>query len=160
MEKIFLGRVKKQIVDSQSYKSEKDNLLILGEPLYIEKHSWDCGWYWGFGYIGNKNLHCHSDIFINKLLWHENKEVFENSIFKENKDFWIFKDLLTQAYALKNVAEVYVYGGHCCQQNGITNVIASKEKAKTINEDLEKVLNSLWDFLSKLYLNCINENKE
>lgn len=29
------------------------------EKLYLSKPSWDCDWYWGFGYVGNKNLHTH-----------------------------------------------------------------------------------------------------
>ena len=33
--------------------------------LYLSKHSWDCGWYWGFGYIGNSRLHMHIDSLIN-----------------------------------------------------------------------------------------------
>ena len=32
--------------------------------LYLSKHSWDCGWYWGFGYIGNSRLHMHIDSLI------------------------------------------------------------------------------------------------
>ncbi len=29
------------------------------EAIYLEDFTWDCGWYWGGGYIGNKNMHCH-----------------------------------------------------------------------------------------------------
>jgi hypothetical protein len=31
------------------------------EAIYLEDFSWDCGWYWGGGYIGNRNMHCHFD---------------------------------------------------------------------------------------------------
>jgi hypothetical protein len=31
------------------------------EPVYLEDFSWDCEWYWGGGYIGNKNFHAHFD---------------------------------------------------------------------------------------------------
>ena len=31
------------------------------EPVYLEGFKWDCGWYWGGGYIGNKNFHAHFD---------------------------------------------------------------------------------------------------
>jgi hypothetical protein len=30
-------------------------------PVYIYDFSWDCGWYWGGGYIGNSNFHSHFD---------------------------------------------------------------------------------------------------
>jgi hypothetical protein len=39
--------------------------ILLGynnnEPIYLSPPSWDCGWYWGFGYLGNKNCHYHVD---------------------------------------------------------------------------------------------------
>lgn len=31
------------------------------EPVYINDFSWDCNWYWGDGYIENKNFHAHFD---------------------------------------------------------------------------------------------------
>jgi hypothetical protein len=37
------------------------NLKDGGKPVYLEDFSWDCGWYWGGGYVGNSNLHCHFD---------------------------------------------------------------------------------------------------
>jgi len=26
-----------------------------GEKIYLTAPSWDCGWYWRFGYLGNVN---------------------------------------------------------------------------------------------------------
>ena len=35
-------------------------------PVYLEGFTWDCGWYWGGGYIGNKQFHAHFDgAFLN-----------------------------------------------------------------------------------------------
>lgn len=31
------------------------------DKVFLEDFSWDCGWYWGGGYIGNNNFHCHFD---------------------------------------------------------------------------------------------------
>ena len=30
-----------------------------GENVWLAPPSWDCGWYWGFGYIQNRNMHTH-----------------------------------------------------------------------------------------------------
>jgi hypothetical protein len=30
-----------------------------GQDIYLSPPSWDCGWYWGFGYLGNNNCHYH-----------------------------------------------------------------------------------------------------
>lgn len=29
--------------------------------VYLQGFKWDCGWYWGGGYIGNKDFHAHFD---------------------------------------------------------------------------------------------------
>jgi hypothetical protein len=147
LNKLFLGKVKKEIKSSQSYNPENDHLWFLGEKVYIEKHKWDCGWYWGFGYIGNKNLHCHADIFVKNLIWHKADEVFEKSIFKNENDFWLFKDYLKQAYVLKKCAEVYRLGGHCVSKG---KIIVNKEMEDRLNKDLEIVLNALWNLLEEL----------
>lgn len=30
-------------------------------PVYLEDFKWDCGWYWGGGYITTHNMHTHFD---------------------------------------------------------------------------------------------------
>ena len=37
-----------------------------GNGVFLEDFSWDCGWYWGGGYIGNDSFHAHfDDAFLN-----------------------------------------------------------------------------------------------
>lgn len=144
-EKIYLGRVKK-IPPEKNYRIPKD-IFILGERLAFEKHSWDCDWYWGFGYIGNANLHTHAEVFTKDLLWHSVDDVFEDHIFDSDDSFWVFKDLLVQAYALSKASHVYKSGGYCTTRKGVTDVIIDKAMETRVNKDLEKVLNTLWEFL-------------
>ena len=36
------------------------------ERIYLRGFSWDCNWYWGGGYLGNRNMHTHFDgCFLN-----------------------------------------------------------------------------------------------
>lgn len=35
------------------------NLKGTVTPVYLDDFKWDCGWYWGGGYIGNTNFHAH-----------------------------------------------------------------------------------------------------
>lgn len=55
---------------------EKDFKILLGytkklyrgvkESVSLNGFKWNCGWYWGGGYIGNKNFHAHFDgAFLN-----------------------------------------------------------------------------------------------
>ena len=46
--KVYLGATKKELYGE-------------ARPIFLEGFSWDCGWYWGGGYIGNRDLHCHFD---------------------------------------------------------------------------------------------------
>ena len=135
-EKTYLGRISK---DYDCYMS--------GENCYLTKHSFDCNWYWGFGYIGNNNCHMHFD---GTLL---TQETDVNKIFSDTKisqnEWWVIRDLFIQAYALKSCAEVYRHGGHQTSKKNVTDVIQSKELETRINIDLEKVLNTLWDYIDK-----------
>ena len=113
--------------------------------LYLSKHSWDCGWYWGFGYIGNSRLHMHIDSLINGE--YDVNKIFDGSTGITQDQWWIIRDLFRQAYALKAAAEVYQYGGHQTTRPGITDCIKNLEMAALINKDLKTVLDKVWDFL-------------
>ena len=124
---------------------EKINLgMVDGESCFLSKHSWDCDWYWGFGYVGNRNRHYHIESLIGK-------ETDVNIVFSDpfltQKAWWIARDLFIQAYALKNAAEVYRYAGNQITEIGITDVLKCQEKADQINTDLAILLDKTWDFL-------------
>ena len=62
---IMIERLKDLISKNYTDKQvkEKNDILLRsrkeGERVYLSKHSWDCGWYWGFGYVGNRDCHFH-----------------------------------------------------------------------------------------------------
>lgn len=143
-EKIYLGKVK----DDWGH-------YVSGEKLWIDKHTWDCDWYWGFGYIGNGHLHTHFD---NVFLSHEDglgdvydvKKIFEQNKTAPNIDqntWWTLRDLFIQAYALQKAAEVYRYGGHQTH-NTDTQIIKDEKMCLRINADLEVILDKIWDILT------------
>ena len=139
--KILLGKVK-----------TKAGTCCDSENMYLEKHNWDCGWYWGFGYIGNKNCHSHFKSLLynlNGVQWPLASDLFETTKFTDS-DWWIVRDLFVQAYALKKAAEIYRYGGHQTTKSELTNCIESKEKASVLNADLKIVLDKLWDFMNEV----------
>jgi len=113
--------------------------------LYLSKHSWDCGWYWGFGYIGNNSCHMHIDSLIGAE--YNIGNIFDKGTPITQDQWWIIRDLFTQAYTLQKAAEVYQYGGHQTTKPGITDCIKNLEMAALINKDLKIVLDKVWDFL-------------
>ena len=128
----------------------------------LTKHSWDCGWYWGFGYLGNKNCHWHTNSRIHQ---NRNEYDFKSSDFTQIKthfqttwltqnQWWILRDLFIQAYALKKAAECFVYGGY--QTSDAKDYrITDSELAKTINSKLEILLNNIWELLLKWKNNVV-----
>lgn len=114
--------------------------------LYLSKHSWSCGWYWGFGYVGNSKCHMPIDNLLNSeysvdLIFDKGTPITQNQL-------WVIRDLFKQAYALKGAAEVYQYSGHQTSKLGIIDCIKNLEMAALINRDLETVLNKVWNFIA------------
>lgn len=124
-----------------------------GENVWLSKHEWQCDWYWAFGYLGNKNCHFHFDSLLyikdNKgSVKYTASDLFESTNITDNQ-WWVIRDLFVQAYALKKAAEVYRYGGHQSTLAGVTDLIKDADMAKRLNADLEKILNTLWDYACK-----------
>lgn len=129
MTKILLGKLK------SDYAS--------GENIYLSKHTFDCGWCWGFGYVGNSRCHYHFESFLKDAK--TASELFQNTNISDH-DWWVIRDLFTQAYAIKKTAEVYKYGGHQTSLKGVTDVLKDVDMVTRLNADLEKILNILWDY--------------
>jgi hypothetical protein len=136
MTKILLGTL----------KSDAGTEIADGEVIYLSKHKWDCGWYWGFGYVGNVRSHFHFESLIKNTK--TASELFDRTNIAD-KEWWVIRDLFVQAYALQKAAEVYRYGGHQTSLAGVTDIIKNPEIAKQLNADLEKVLDVLWDYVVK-----------
>lgn len=133
MTKILLGKLKS---DADIYAS--------GENIYLRKHTFDCGWYWGFGYVGNYRCHHHFETFLKDAK--TASELFESTNISD-KDWWVIRDLFAQAYAIKKTAEVYKHGGYQTSLKGVTDVLQDAAMVTRLNADLEKILNILWDYV-------------
>lgn len=125
------------------------------EELYLYKPSWDCDWYWGFGYVGNKNLHTHlNSLHPDKVIW-KLKEVFQQNSFiiKEDKDYWLFCECVTSIYQLREIAELFYRGGSHITVNPIKEDLQNLELYNKINSELiPKLIDEMYKILNK-YLN-------
>lgn len=148
--RIYLGKV---------LKNYDPKACIADESIYLTKHSWDCGWYWGFGYIGNSQLHTHfNSSFLNASESYDIKKIFASTKIKQN-EWWVIRDLFIQAYALKECAAVYRYGGHQTTLKSVTDIIRNKEIEDKINADLKIVLDKLWEYLLVINKKEVPENE-
>ena len=123
------------------------------ERIYLDNPSWDCDWYWGFGYLGNKNCHYHLSSYQQKdLLFTLSDGCHQLITEKRNmhivdclkadydlnpkilKNIWVFCELVLTAYALKESAEVIGRGGSHTTTNPCKDIIINKDEVARINE--------------------------
>lgn len=109
--------------------------IVDGDPIYLSPPSWDCGWYWGFGYLGNKNCHYHIDGLSKDCnLFDGFKKHFGESLKIDDKNLWILAELIQTFYSLKETAEVLGRGGSHYTTNPIADLIKNTDEVKRINE--------------------------
>ena len=84
-----------------------------GEKYWLEEPSWDCGWYWGFGYIETytKNgrdiqSHQHANNFYSK--WCET--ILKSKSFSDDEK-WALCELFANFYTLQKLAEAQYFEG-------------------------------------------------
>ena len=110
------------------------------ECIYLTSPSWDCNWYWGFGYLGNKNCHYH----VNGLAERENINLFdafkkhfgESLIIKNDNDLWKICELFDTFYTLRKTAELFGRGGSNYTENPCKELLIDKILVTKINEVL------------------------
>lgn len=133
-----------------------------GEKTYLSAPSWDCDWYWGFGYIGNKNCHYHLDGLTkthNNNLYDALYSEFGETLtigkkdpenFDQNSDLYTFCELVLTAYTLKETAEVLGRGGSHMTTNPCKEIIKNETETKRINEVvLPAIFTAIEDILKK-----------
>lgn len=106
------------------------------ENIYLSAPSWDCGWYWGFGYLGNKNCHYHVDGLIAKEninLFDAFKKHFGRTLIVRDSQLWTLCELFKTFYTLKETAEVLGRGGSHFTTNPCKDIIINKDETDRIN---------------------------
>lgn len=145
-----------------------DNRIKLGEvdnaPIFLSAPSWDCGWYWGFGYLGNKDCHYHVEGLTKiekynheaKAFTHESVSLYdgfkrhfgESFILKDDNKIWTLAELFATFYCLKETAEVLGRGGSHYTTNPIAEIIKNTDEVKRINEVvLPQLFDAIYDVL-------------
>jgi len=121
------------------------------ENIYLSAPSWDCGWYWGFGYLGNKNCHYHIDgLMKDKNLYDGLIDHFGNSLKVRKSDLWTFCELFKTFYSLKETAEVLGRGGSHYTSNPCKDIIINTDEVERINNVvLPAIFDAIFDVLER-----------
>lgn len=130
--------------------------------MFIERPSWDCGRYWGFGYlerwnniIGDIDFHTHMDSCFREnkdgrsCNWFDGmKDLFDGGdVFENDKDRWKFLEIVKTIYSLKETAEVLGRGGSLYGNNPCMELIKNHDEVRRINC---KVIPALIDEMYKV----------
>lgn len=130
----------------------RKDVYLLGEDAegikyWLEAPSWDCDWYWGFGYIetfqSNRkpstardiDSHSHAGNFHSKWWDNYNKEkaILKITTFTD-KEGWELAELFSRFEILKDCAAMFGKGG--AHISGTDEYMKKEEWAKEINEKL------------------------
>lgn len=125
-----------------------------GKTIYLSAPSWDCGWYWGFGYLGNRNEHYHLSSYQDRSRMEKTENGYLHLTERRNinlrdaliedyelveplrKNLWEFCELVLTAYTLKETAEVLGRGGSHMTHNPLSELIKNNDEVKRINEEV------------------------
>ena len=137
-----------------------------GKFIYLSPPSWDCDWYWGFGYLGNKDCHYHVDGLtkietydFDKSVWKYEfvnlydgfkKHFGDTFIVKDDKDIWTLTELFKSFYTLKEYAEFCHIGGAHYTTNPCKDILKNTAENERINNTvLPQIFEEIYKILRK-----------
>jgi len=124
-----------------------------GTKYWLEKPYWDCGWYWGFGYIvtykGNKKPSKaqeirkiqHATNFHPKWVLNYDS-ILVKTTFTEN-EAWKLAELFERFYTFKNLAKLYSRGWGNITFIDDFNMQDNKEAEKINKKILPKIMDEI-----------------
>lgn len=119
-----------------------------GKRVYIVAPTWDCNWYWSFGYLQATGEHFHLRNYGDKN-WRDALERDYNLNKKLRGDnLWKFYELAKTAYQLKEVAEILGRGSSHITENPLSEVIKNQAEVNRINHI---VLPQVFDAIDKIF---------
>ena len=137
------------------------------QSIFLSPPSWNCGWYWGFGYLGNDDCHYHVDGLTKIETYDFEKKVRQYKFVNLKDGFdlhfgksytirpshrWTFAELFKSFYQLQSTAEMFGRGGCHLSSNPCQEFIKDESKAFEINS---AILPEVFDRIYKI----INANE-
>lgn len=117
-----------------------------GERYWLEEASWDCDWYWGFGYvesyrgkgISDKSWrgHQHFDsLFLDSAKFVDGyKEFFDDVTLTDRDEIWKLLELMKSFYLCRNYSDMLHTGGAHITSNPATDTIKDMKEYNRINK--------------------------
>lgn len=131
-----------------------------GTKYWLEEATFDCGWYWGLGYVetytNNRNPKLSRDInshehFDTKFLKHyqDFDNFFEKTVLNE-KETWQLLELMKSAYIMREYSDTLHRGGAHLTQNPCKDIIQNLDEYTRINTKvIPAIMNQVYKLLGK-----------
>jgi len=127
-----------------------------GVEYYLERPHWDCGWYWGFGYIEtfNENYtdidsHQHARDFYPKWVLGENSILVDTPF--TSRELWVLAEYFKEFYIYKEIAEAY-YTGNFGITVRVGTSLKNLDKWKETNNFIKnKIINPIMNIVTGKY---------
>ena len=105
-----------------------------GEKVWLPPPAWNYKWYWGYGYIENRNLRTYfAGLDTNDNLYNAIENKFDGTFVLQGSNLWTFCELIQTFYTLREIAEVYSRGGSHYTSNPLADIIRNPEEYRRIN---------------------------
>ena len=161
----FKHRKELQMKKETKHVFGKDNYLLGknhdNKKVWLEQGQFDCGWYWGFGYVetytykyNDIETHSHfSGLFLNKCgksCWDAFKEYFKETTLSD-KEIWKLLEYMTSFYTLRAYSDMLHSKGSGITNNGIIGIyeIENKKEYQRINDVLiPEIMKNVYALLS------------
>lgn len=146
-----------KIVKKEKRHAFRKDIYLLGrlngKRIWLEQATWDCDWYWGFGYVESytndarpdraRDIYCHThydSICLKKndksndfmYILQNNPDLTECTL--NESEQWKLSDLMQSFYTLRKIAELYRYGNSHYTSNAVLDVLKCPDLEKEINE--------------------------
>ena len=126
-----------------------------GDKVYLQKASYDCDWYFGFGYIAvfeknrsEQSTHTHWDSYFTGSSHVQPEDITEKLAETpfSKKELWILCDLMKTFYSLKETSGVYNRGNS--HLTGETHgMLKNEEMKQQVDRDTYKVIQKVQDLV-------------
>lgn len=138
------------MIESRGYYLGKHS----GNKVYLAKPRWDCGWYWGFGYvqgykrIGTMVSHEHFDsLFLKNNIFDSFKEYFSEECVLSDEQIWKLIELMKRFYILRQAADLFYRGSANVSSRNLPSV-KNEDLANQINND---IMLDLFEEIEKIF---------
>lgn len=173
-----MEKIEKRVTEAFGKKIYLLGMDTDNKNVWLEAPRWDCGWYWGFGYIerytNNQYPEKSSDIIshshwdmeiigkreyydIDKQCWrvpdqyihHLNENPEIQGSVLSDRESWELADLMASYYTLSKAAELYNRGGSHLTTTKIQNLMKSAINYNNINKiDLPRIFERIDQILT------------